>query len=341
MKHWASCERAGSQRCACKMCMGAKHGWTGAVALAKDNTPHRRDDLRDAADERWRAAWVGHRPENRRISYPKKSAAIISVVADIVDWLAADYEIHGRSTDSRRSSGERAAEHVETAGPDDLAAQSAASGQSSLQASALGDTAARPPAAKESSRVAAGPGEPPRLSLVDQVEELGNALTNVVLRDIERAHHGPIPDTTKVALADHFWCDLLAQLAHVLSEGVTTVERLTGKVPELVTQLVLESRREADRLPLEEFVVRTAVNSLWKHLTVLMPFGWLVLVKRMVPIVRVLAVLMCKAPERHEAVVRYCVDPLAGQLREETKRRLLKVLGNWLTGLEGHDDEAA
>lgn len=177
------------------------------------------------------------------------------------------------------------------------------------------------------------------LSVVDQVEQFGDALTDVVLGDIERAHHGPIPDTTKVALADHFWCDLLAQLAYVLSEGLNTVEKLTGKVPELVTRLVVESRRGSDRLPLEEFVVRTAVNSIWKHVKVLMPFGWLVLVKRMVPIVRILAVLMCKSPERHEAVVRYCVDPLAGQLRDETKRRLRKVLEDWL--LIWRHDEAA
>ncbi|WP_336158155.1 hypothetical protein [Amycolatopsis sp. VC5-11] len=297
--------------------------------------------MRDSADERWRAAWVGHRPKNRRISYPKKSAAISSTVADIVDWLAADYENHQHSADSRSTSGRKAVEYVETAVPDSSAGQPEPSGQSPSQASEPGDAADRPPAAAESGDVAAGPDEPPILSMVDQVERLGEALTNVVLCDIERAHHGPIPDTTRVALADHFWCDLLAQLAHVLSEGLTTVEKLTGKVPELVTRLVLESRRESDRLPLEEFVVRTAVNSIWKHLKVLMPFGWLVLVKRMVPIIRILAVLMCKSPERHEAVVRYCVDPLTGQLRDETKRRLRKVLDDWLPGLEAPDDEAA
>jgi hypothetical protein len=58
----------------------------------------------------------------------------------------------------------------------------------------------------------------------------------------------------KIALTDHFWCDLLAQLAHVMNEGL----KLTDDAGDRIADLVLKSRKDGKWRPLEEKVVRLA-----------------------------------------------------------------------------------
>lgn len=138
-----------------------------------------------------------------------------------------------------------------------------------------------------------------------------------------------MPQATKVALADHFWCDVLAQLAHAIDEGV----KFLDDIPDRVTRLIMKSREEHNRLPLEEIVVKTAVESGWRLLQHMSTFGVLLGFKKLLPVVRVLAVLIGKAPERHEAVVTYCVDPLAKSLTDKVKKRLVKTVGDWVPHL--------
>jgi len=154
---------------------------------------------------------------------------------------------------------------------------------------------------------------------------VGKDLVGRVLEDIAREYDGVIPKDVKVALAHHFWCDFLAQLAHVIDEGL----KLLDSVPDRVCDLVLKSRRGGKWPPITEKVVRIAAKSMWRRVRLLTFFGFLEL-RTILPVVRVLAVLMCKAPERHRAVVEYCMDPLGKQLLAETKERLLAALRDWL-----------
>jgi hypothetical protein len=165
------------------------------------------------------------------------------------------------------------------------------------------------------------------------VEKLGNSLVEEVLKDIEAAYEKPVPPAVKVALADHFWCDLLAQLAHVIDDGM----KFFGSVPERVTDLILKSRAESGRLRLERFVVKVAVNSVWKCVKGLTLFGR---VRKLLLVIRILSVLLCKAPERHRAVVEYCLDPLKNKLTLEAKQRLVRVLREWLPEIENELENA-
>lgn len=311
------------------MCWGTKHAWTGAVRLAREPDPSGREQFREAADESWRAATVGKKPSNR-ISYPKKTAGINAVVADLVDWLAEDYQKRDRSSsrpgdgdDGRTvSSGSPAMETrplTTDAAPETVEDPGIPSPRSDT-------TAATSPPQRSSSDEVRPPRPPRKSSVVEEIEQFSTALTNNALEEIERAHHGPVPKATKIALADHFWCDLLAQIAHVIDAGI----KLIDDVPDRITKLILSSREEQGRLKLEEFVIKAAVKSVWKSLQHLTFFGWLMQFRKLLPMVRILAILICKAPERHREVVEYCVDPLAKQVSEETKARLLKVLREWL-----------
>lgn len=301
--HYPQCERAQSRQCKCTMCWGTQHGWKDAVKLARQPDPAGRNQLRSDVDDAWRAAFVGKRNANQRpstkISYPKKIAGIDSGLADLIDWLARDFATGKHSASQRtRPQPRQAATHTTPDGGSNLASE--------------------------------GPRPSPEEAIVVQVEKLGSVLAEEVLKDIERAYQRPVPPTVKVALADHFWCDLLAQLAHVIDDGI----KLFDKVPDRVTELIMKSRTKDGRLPVEELVVKIAVKSVWKYIQNLTLFGWVVQVRRFVPIVRILAVLICKAPERHQAVVKYCLDPLGDQLTSETKNRLVKVLREWLPRTE-------
>ncbi|WP_155542456.1 hypothetical protein [Amycolatopsis camponoti] len=310
------------------MCWGTQHGWKDAVKLAKDPDPAVRRDFRIKVDDAWRAAFVGKRNANQRpsqrISYPKKIAGIDSAIADLVEWLAQDLAAAGTvpAGTSPAIDGESPLHSEETqqhrTSPDDPADDAAPSGRSSIDG--ISDTRAAPDTTHPQAVLSnEGP-------VVTRVEELGDVLAEHVLKDIERAVAGPVSKEVKVALADHFWCDLFAQLAHVLDEGV----KLFDKVPDKVTDLIIKSRRASERLPLEDLIIKTAVKSVWKFVQGLSLFGWVIQVRKFLPVVRVLAVFICKAPERHKAVVEYCLDPLREQLTSETKERLAKVLREWL-----------
>ncbi|WP_173130135.1 hypothetical protein [Kibdelosporangium persicum] len=317
------------------MCWGTQHGWKDAVKLAKDPDPTGRNRLRSAVDDAWRAAFVGQRNATRRpsnkISYPKKIAGIDSGIADLVDWLAQD--LAARKYDAAQRVDRVPGQGVELSAQEMGVQQTrrSAAASSNESDSAAVNTSFLPlvsrPSPEDSSR---GPDPSADEPTVIQVEKLGDALAGQVLKDVERAYPGPVPSAVKVALADHFWCDLLAQLAYVVDSGI----KVFDQVPDRVAQLILKSRKDAGRLPLEELVVKTAVKSVWKYIHGLAIFGWIIPARTFLPVVRTLAVLICKAPERHRAVVQHCLDPMAGELTSETKQRLIKVLREWLPQTE-------
>ncbi|QYN25605.1 hypothetical protein [Amycolatopsis sp. DSM 110486] len=309
------------------------------MTLAKATDPQDRAKLRKEADEAWNAATQkNNRPH--RSTYKEKAAAIDTAVAEIIDHLADDYaQRHGKrlpktAHGSARPVAEGPNAAAEDVGQSPRAASPIRSHQPAVKPS---PTAPDPRAELHHGGGHDGPPPPPS-SRVDEIERLGKALTDVVLKDVEKAYPGPLPDSTKVALADHFWCDLLAQFAHLIDEGVKAVDG----IPDRATNLILASRKAHRRLPLEEIVVKTAVKSMWNLLQPLAPpLAALNGFKKLLPVVRVLAVLICKSPERHEAVVTYCVDPLTKSLTDAVKKRLLKTLSGWLPGLADEEGPAA
>ncbi|MEV0069685.1 hypothetical protein [Amycolatopsis sp. NPDC050768] len=303
-------------------------------------------NLRKAADKAWDAAAERkNRPD--KSTYREKAAAIDTTVAEIIEQLARDYARNPKEKlrkTAKRPGG--SAGHLGTEDrpmdvhPEPPPANPPVTRQPAGEPSEPGlpAPAGQGPGPEHPDDEDRGSPHRSHDSTVEEIEWLGDALTDIVLKDIKKAYPGPLPESTKVALADHFWCDLLAHLAHVIDEGL----KFFDDIPDRVTKLILESRKEHRRLPLEEIVVKTAVKSVWSLLQPpLTPLAILNGFKKLLPAVRILAVLICKSPERHEAVVTYCIDPLAKSLTEKVKKRLLKTLSNWLPGLMDEAGPAA
>jgi hypothetical protein len=305
MGHYPRCENAVGRTCVCQQCCGALHGWTDAVDLVRQPDAAGRIAFRAQADGKWTTANARVR---KKSTYAMKIAGVDSCRADMIEWLARDRsidetqrqrEISGLSQDLPPESADDLTWSPE---PDSTDAESSRQWQEVRDAlPPLGD------------------------AIVDQVEQTGRDLIGRVLEDIAQEYGGKIPKDVKVALAHHFWCDLLAQFAHVADEGL----KLLDSVPDRLCDLVLKSRRDKGWPPITEKVVRIAARSMWRRVRLLTFFGLLKL-RTILPVVRMLAVLMCKAPERHRAVVEYCMDPLGKQLLGETKNRLLAALREWL-----------
>ena len=166
--------------------------------------------------------------------------------------------------------------------------------------------------------------------LVNNLEKIADQIVDGALRDIADEFGGTIPNRVKVALADHFWCDLLAQLAHAIDMGLKQI----NSVPDRIADWVMKSREQSRWRYLEDRVVRTAARSLWGKLKYVTFCGMLNRAT-VLPLTRMLAILICKAPERHQAVVEYCVDPLGKRLFAMIKEQLVKVLADWLPQMRG------
>ncbi|UJW34053.1 hypothetical protein L3Q67_09955 [Saccharothrix sp. AJ9571] len=152
------------------------------------------------------------------------------------------------------------------------------------------------------------------------------SVTAGIIGKIENELGRKISDKTRRAMADHFWCDILAHLAHTLDQAVTMVD----KIPDHVADVVIKSRPNEKRPHVEDVIVKLAVKYVWTYLQKLILFGLTAKGKALVVTLRVLAILMCKQPDRHKAVIQYCVDPMGQHLKDETKEKLKTTLQDWL-----------
>lgn len=84
-------------------------------------------------------------------------------------------------------------------------------------------------------------------AVVDQVQNLGNTLLDSVLKDIEKGCSGKVSDQAKHGMADHFWCEILAQIADAIDEGLKLTDSMSVKKYGIITRF----RQKEKRIPLE------------------------------------------------------------------------------------------
>ncbi|GAA4081226.1 hypothetical protein [Actinomadura miaoliensis] len=155
------------------------------------------------------------------------------------------------------------------------------------------------------------------------------------------------PDKTKRfqswAVANHFWCELLARAAHVLDElrqmyegGLRAVEMLLARAGQTAERMMLRVVEDHLGWPPGlgrddvQTVIGLATRSLFENvpLAARMALGSDDLLELIWPI-RVLAIVMCKDPSKHEAVCRYCLDPICASARAEVRTEVRdRLLGN-------------
>lgn len=168
-------------------------------------------------------------------------------------------------------------------------------------------------------------------AVVDEVEAIAKILGDEVLQELDRSLDPSHREDRRRAFADHLWCDLLAGMAQALEDYDKQLQR----IPDHITALILVARERDGRSAVEDFQVKLAVNEAWKVIQEL-PFVKALLpeVGELLRAIRILAILICPAPEHHREVIVHCVNPLRDELvSEATQERLERVLpSKWLPG---------
>jgi hypothetical protein len=169
---------------------------------------------------------------------------------------------------------------------------------------------------------------------IDRIQAIGDLLAGPVIQELDKQFGGTRPRKLRKQLTDHFWCDLFVAVA----EAIETFSKAIDRVPEYVTAAVLQSRKAEGRSVLLDALVGLAVRTAWKSITSMIDTAGAEEIQRGC---RILAVLICPAPEKHKAVQDGALLPLAKEgLLETSRERLEQVLPeDWVRRLrEGLDD---
>jgi hypothetical protein len=146
------------------------------------------------------------------------------------------------------------------------------------------------------------------------------------------------PNPTRIALADHFWCDLFAAIARAIADLNADLD----KIPQEATKLIIASRadrnnlvkpkradkpRSKSRKDLEDKIIELAVKSVfkaaWKPVQAVYGAKLGLLARH----ARILAILICPAPEHHRAVMEDCMKPMFNQeIRKPTVDQIKESL---------------
>ncbi|WP_146174817.1 hypothetical protein [Umezawaea tangerina] len=164
----------------------------------------------------------------------------------------------------------------------------------------------------------------------DRIEAVAKKISNEVVAALDHS-----VDTAKRAerrkklAASHFWCDILAGIAKTLNDIQEEIDKVIAQVPKLVISAINTSST------IGTATVELAVEKTWeqiKELDFVKTALQLHDLSEPVRAVRMLAIMICPAPERHEAVIKHCVKPLVGdQVHSLTKQRLETALpAAWL-----------
>ncbi len=170
------------------------------------------------------------------------------------------------------------------------------------------------------------------ISITDRVQALGHTLTGNAMERLSNELGADRLKDFKTASVNHFWCELLASLACMVND----LGELSDQLSNGLSQAIISSKYSKT---IPDDVATSAVRATLKAITVAFPLPHPVSVDHLLWPLRILAILMCKAPERHESVSRCCLDPIAAStdeqvrsaIAETTKERLVRALpSDWL-----------
>ncbi|MGV9596788.1 hypothetical protein ACWDR1_08975 [Streptosporangium sandarakinum] len=155
--------------------------------------------------------------------------------------------------------------------------------------------------------------------VIKRIQKVGDLLTGHVIGELDKEFGGDRPRETRRRLTEHFWCDLLIALA----EGIEEFFKAMDRIPEYVTAAIIDSRKAENRSPLLEALVALAVRTAWEPIMGMIHASG---IKELQRTCRILAVLICPAPEDHAAVQNGALLPLAKEgMLEISRERLEQV----------------
>ncbi|MGV9598648.1 hypothetical protein ACWDR1_18455 [Streptosporangium sandarakinum] len=164
---------------------------------------------------------------------------------------------------------------------------------------------------------------------IEHIQKVGNILVDSVIKKLDEEFGGSDPRSARKRINDHLWCDLLVAMA----DAIKRFEEAIGEVPEYVTTIIMQSREAEGRKPFLEVLVRLAVRAAWKPIEEMIDTTGIPELQRAC---RILAVLICPAPEKHKAVWDDALLHLADEgLLVTSKERLAQVFpADWVRRLQ-------
>jgi hypothetical protein len=168
-------------------------------------------------------------------------------------------------------------------------------------------------------------------TVTDEIQAVADVLGENVVKELDKSFDSAHREQRRRALLDHFWCDLLAAFAH----GLATFQHQFDRVPDHIASAIIVARRDhGARSRIDDADVKMATRYAWKLIKTI-PFVSTALpdVEKPLRAIRMLAVMICPAPEQHREVAKYCLHPLIGEvLTALTKQRLeAALLPDWLS----------
>jgi hypothetical protein len=161
----------------------------------------------------------------------------------------------------------------------------------------------------------------------DAVNSIGDLLATTVTAELDHDSRSARSKELRRALTDHFWCDMLAAFSCAMNE----LSDQFDKIPERLVSAVWKSRTTDMRQRVRRNLVQLAITASLKGIREL-PVGRNIDDLRRVT--KILAILICPAPERHRSVVECCVFPMDAEIISDTaKQRLIELLPpDWRIG---------
>ncbi|GAA4054776.1 hypothetical protein GCM10022248_22690 [Nonomuraea soli] len=169
--------------------------------------------------------------------------------------------------------------------------------------------------------------------VIDRIQEIGDLLAGPVMQELDKRFGGSQPREARRQLTNHFWCDLLVAVA----EAIKKFSKAMDRIPEYVTTVITQSRKTEGRSVLLDALVGLAVRTTWEPIRGMIHMTGIEEIQRGC---RILAVLICPAPENHKALQDGALLPLAKEgLLETSRERLEQVFPTeWVRRLrEGLD----
>lgn len=169
-------------------------------------------------------------------------------------------------------------------------------------------------------------------TVTEQIKQIGDKLGDEVLRELDKSYHSDQRASRRRALANHFWCDLLAAFAYALAELKSPLDG----IPAAVSKMINAARdRHGKRRTIDDTEVRLAVDEAWgqfQQVPFIKTARELVDVSDPLTAIQILAVLICPAPEDHEEVIHYGLHPLLNDhIDKVTKHRIEEAIpDDWL-----------
>jgi hypothetical protein len=330
-KHPANCEKAAGHVCKCGNCGGSQHGWSGWVEVAREPEPVRtakRAKIISALTEWW-SARRGAKPKLR-----PKEVTMDLVRIDCANWLAR--EAAGSAPDStpvpRRD--------ARTDAVGDPVGRSAA-----VEVSGTLTPMGEPDGFASQAEAAPVPfgADLDRPDAVEQVAVFAQAMTKDIWQDVLEDLGGSPEEirAIRLQLADHGWCDLFIGFVQVLEMFGKVVEKIPDKAKEIIAEAILGSSKQKLRSALTKRVVDKVVDKAWAAFKAAMiahsPLFSLLSSDDLLRNLRMIAVFICPAPEKHEEVRKHAVDPLLGDacdyISDETKKWLATQFKQWANGV--------